>query len=385
MSNTDQFDFIIIGAGSAGIQLALSLQSNSHFNKFTIAVIEPGSKDSNDRTWCFWEKGEGPYEKILFKKWPKGTFKSNYGAIELEMADYQYKMIRSHSFYNYFKEIVKSNSDQLFLIQEEVTSVENSQVVLNSGRILQARHIFDSRIDPAFHQDEKYIHLKQHFKGWFIKSENKAFDLERFVMMDFTAKKEGTTSFMYVLPFSENEALVEWTFFNEELLPNDAYDKALESYIRVELQIKNYEILESEFGVIPMSDFPFDSANTRNLTKIGTAGGWVKPSSGYSFKISQFYIDRLIAQLKKQSSGPYNVIPKLGRWYDRIFLEVLKTNNESGDLYFHQMYSSTPAYKLFEFLDEKSSRVDELRIINSLEKQPFIKAFMRQLGKKIKE
>lgn len=65
---------------------------------------------------------------------------------------------------------------------------------------------------------------------------------------------------------------------------SEEYDELLEQYLRKVLLLKEWQVLETEKGVIPMTDYPFEKENSAYLTKIGTAGGWVKASSGYSFK-----------------------------------------------------------------------------------------------------
>ena len=102
--------------------------------------------------------------------------------------------------------------------------------------------------------------------------------------MDYSIKHENDTSFTYVLPFTENLALVEVTFFTPHVVEEQTYDKYLERYIKTVLKIKDYTILSKEKGNIPMTSYPFYHSNSINLTKIGTAGGWIKSSSGYGFK-----------------------------------------------------------------------------------------------------
>jgi len=41
MSNNSHFDYIIIGNGLAGLQLALKLATDSYFNDKQIALIDP--------------------------------------------------------------------------------------------------------------------------------------------------------------------------------------------------------------------------------------------------------------------------------------------------------------------------------------------------------
>ena len=58
-------------------------------------------------------------------------------------------------------------------------------------------------------------------------------------------------NFVYVLPFSPYEALVEITLFSGVLLTDDAYDKALRVYIHEQLGNLTFQITEVEQGKIP--------------------------------------------------------------------------------------------------------------------------------------
>ena len=88
---------------------------------------------------------------------------------------------------------------------------------------------------------------------------------------------------MYILPFKSNEALIEFTLFSKSILENNEYEKVLKNYLKNK-GINSYKILEIEEGIIPMTCYPFEKQNNSRLLIIGTAGGWTKASSGYTFK-----------------------------------------------------------------------------------------------------
>ena len=48
--------------------------------------------------------------------------------------------------------------------------------------------------------------------------------------------------------------------------------------------------------------YPFYKESTKNITKIGTAGGWVKPSTGYSFKSCEKYSLKILKNIKKEKN-----------------------------------------------------------------------------------
>lgn len=68
------YDYIIIGGGLAGLQLALKFGTDRFFEQKSVAIIDPLKKNSNDKTWCFWEEGPGEWDHLVAKTWNKGMF-----------------------------------------------------------------------------------------------------------------------------------------------------------------------------------------------------------------------------------------------------------------------------------------------------------------------
>jgi len=64
-----QYDYIIIGAGAAGLMLADTMGKDAFFAEKSILLLDKDTKETNDRTWCFWEKGAGLFENIIYKEW----------------------------------------------------------------------------------------------------------------------------------------------------------------------------------------------------------------------------------------------------------------------------------------------------------------------------
>ena len=71
-----RFDIIICGGGAAGLLLANALSNETAFKHLHIAIIEKDEKNTNDRTWCFWEEGEGKWDEIVSNSWGKALFKA---------------------------------------------------------------------------------------------------------------------------------------------------------------------------------------------------------------------------------------------------------------------------------------------------------------------
>ena len=58
-------DFIICGGGASGILLLKALQEDAYFSQYSILLIEKEVKNSNDRTWCFWEASSSDLAPLL--------------------------------------------------------------------------------------------------------------------------------------------------------------------------------------------------------------------------------------------------------------------------------------------------------------------------------
>ena len=255
--------------------------------------------------------------------------------------------------------------------QPKITTVNNSY---------EAKHIFDSRIpDDYFSESNKYTKIIQHFKGWIIEVDKPVFKTDQFTMMDYRLKDGNQTTFTYVLPLSSTRALIEFTYFTPKLVEESTYDSYIKQYISSLLKIESYSISETESGRIPMTDFPFEKYSTKQITKIGTAAGWVKGSSGYSFKHTEKKVASIVTNLKAGNTPSKNLFRRKYKFYDKIFLKVLHDENEKGEWIFEQFYSKNSIESMFKFLDEESTLLEDLKIMKSLFSFSFIKAFFKTL------
>ncbi|WOD43901.1 lycopene cyclase family protein [Hwangdonia lutea] len=382
MSHSSHFDYIIIGTGLAGLQLALKMASDVFFDDKQIALIDYSKKNTNDKTWSFWETEASQWSNIIHKSWRKASVITSQKTIDLQLKPYVYKSIRSIDFYNKATSKLKKHSNFHFII-DRVNSVkeENESVIITAKQnTFTASHVFDSRVPESFSLNSKHnISINQHFKGWIIKTDFGAFDDSKLIMMDYRLKDGNQTTFTYVLPFSKTEALVEFTYFTEQLVNEETYDKFIKTYIKEYLNIDNYTIAETETGIIPMTNFPFEKYHTKRITKIGTGGGWVKGSTGYSFKHTEKKTTKIVENIKANKTPSNHLIKRKYKFYDKVFLKVLKDENGKGEWIFQQFYAKNSVKTMFKFLDEESTFFEDLKIMSSLFSLSFIKAFFRTL------
>lgn len=373
------YDYIILGAGLSGLTMALRMSDDPFFQDKTIAIIDQNLTKGNDRTWCFWETQPDLYEQIISYNWSKILVKGNGLQNPIPIAPYCYKKVEGKDVYAFAKAKLSSYSNITF-IENDVVAVVDKNVqaeVETTTHLFTAGHLLNSIYKPLIlAQQTQAVVLQQHFVGWFVKTKEPVFDPKVATYMDFSIAQKGNCRFMYVLPTSENEALLEYTLFSKNLLPKEAYEQAITAYL-TNLGVTDFNITDREQGSIPMTTYNFTQHNSAHIIHIGTAGGWTKASTGYTFKHTLKKSETLIAFLK--SGRPFTQYKLKNRWtfYDAVLLEVLGSHNEKGAEIFTKMFRKGKAAHIFRFLDEESSLWDELKVIWSAPKILFIRAALK--------
>jgi len=374
------FDYIIAGAGAAGLTLTHLLLGLKDSKK-TILVIDKDDKTKNDRTWSFWEKEQNLFEHLVHKKWQKAIVKGKSFDHTYEIAPYEYKMIRSEDFYNALVPEIKSNRNVTWLTADVLNFDHEGTVNTSEGTFVGER-VFNSTINYEQLNYKGANNVLQHFKGWVIKTKAPTFNVDTVHYMDFTPDQEGDCRFGYVLPFGTNEALVEYTVFNKTLLDDNGYDERLKAYIE-HLNIAEYEIIETEKGVIPMTDYRFQLQESEHLYNIGILGGFAKGSTGYSFLRAQHILTQMVKNISNGNQLMQDLPYQKERFkkYDATLLDVLAKGKYTGEQIFTNLFEKNGAHQVFKFLDEQTSLAEEIKIMSSTPILDFGMAFIKQMTK----
>jgi lycopene beta-cyclase len=399
----EKYDIILAGAGLSGLTMAHEMMRHYFFQEKKILLIDRDDKNKNDRTWCFWAKPGEPLPPVVFKTWEQCLFFGHEYQSVLTLNPYRYHMIRGADFYDWAKKELAQHA-QITWLKADIQAIDfESGIIKTSLKTVQADWVINSaftaqkvlptisisdykaglstwndRPDPSL---EKYVWLLQHFKGWVIETHTDSFDPDLMTLMDYRIDQKGETRFVYVLPLSPTRALVEFTVFSSSLCPMAEYDSELASYMNRFLNIKDYAIIEEEFGIIPMSDYPFSPTLQGRVLNIGTAAGFVKASSGYAFLRTQ----RKIRQLAKnwaENGRPHPAVarsPLRFRLYDATLLKVLKEGSVSGKQVFTDMFQKRGAAEVFKFLDEDTNFFEELMVMNSVPVGAFSRAAIERM------
>ncbi|WP_291781708.1 lycopene cyclase family protein [Cecembia sp.] len=376
------YDYIVTGFGCAGMSLLHHLL-NSTLSDKKILVIDSSDKVANDRTWCYWAKA--PLEihpknsPLIF--WENIGISMGNQMVKKSLGEMKYFHIKSSDFYGEIMKKINSFSNIHFLQDTVLTLEDNTEggvtaVTKNNGSFF-AQKAFNSIPHSPSRIANKKI-LKQIFLGWKIKTNRACFEKDTAVMMDFDEKTAAETAFFYILPFSEKEALIEYTVFSTDEVDMASMETQIKKYIQDNLGELNYEITFREEGSIPMTTFDFGKPTSQRVVTLGTLAGCSKPSTGYTFHNIQKHCQNIVNSLENNEDAKALVWKRKSRFnfYDNIILNIAKKWPKSLPVVFVNLFQVNSGPAVLSFLNEETSFLDELNLLIRLKFPIFIKSLI---------
>ena len=248
-----------------------------------------------------------------------------------------------------------------------------------SGAGYSADYVFDSRlpVPPDVNM------LAQRFFGQFVRTQAPRFDPTRCTLMDFRVSQESGLHFLYTLPFSPTEALVEDTYIQDSRAAGrtpEQHRAEIAGFLARQRGLTEYAVTREEGGAIPMTARPFPKRDGR-VFFIGTAGGCTKPSSGYTFARIQEQCRQIADAAATGTLDRFRERPAPARYrfFDAVFLQALRDDPGAFPGYFQRLFARVPPEALTAFLSETGTWHSDSQIIRSLPLAPFLRAAARTL------
>ena len=356
----------IFGGGCAGY----SLIRRSNEIKDAIFNFFVGENDKQkDHYWAFWrDENTKGFEDICFT-WSRWKIINNKDEKTFYSNKYPYCLINKKKWINFCKN--KVDKSKVKFIKKNVNEI-NSNYFIDDIKI-EGDYFFDGR-NIKFYQNI----LLQHFYGLTIKTSTKIFDASTIILMDFRCDQSHGLHFIYLIPFSESEALVESTLFSKNIESKKYYLNAIKSYLNDHFNIKTFKILSEEKGVIPMD---YLNIVKNNSVSIGTMGGATKPSSGYTFIFIQKQINKIIYQLNNNLKINNVIHNKFSLAMDKIFIKALELNPKIFPDLFYKMHSNLSGDEMALFMNGKPKIKTWLKIIFASPKTLFLYSMLQCLRK----
>jgi len=271
-----QADMIIVGAGLSGLLTAWRCLDVNPSLK--ILMIEASDKIAGDHTWSF---NLTDVDESL-REWIKPFIAYEWDSYDVKFPkrertlDITYCTGNSETLRACIQPHIESGRLAVKL-STRVIDLQPDHVILDNKQKLSAKCVLDAR---GFEPNENVFLGYQKFVGRTIRTKE-PHGLKRPIIMDATVEQLGGYRFVYCLPFTEHEILVEDTYYTDGagLSENDVTAR-VDDYINAK-GWGDHELVRQEKGVLPITlaveDKYFDAP------ALGIRGGFYHAVTGYSF------------------------------------------------------------------------------------------------------
>jgi len=276
---------IIVGAGLSGLLTAWRcLDVNP---ELIVMVIESSDKIAGDHTWSF---NLTDVDDSL-RDWIKPFIAYQWNSYDVKFPkrertlDIPYCTGNSETLRACVQPHIESGRLKVKL-NTRVIDLQSDYVILHNEQKLSANCVLDAR---GFEPNENVFLGYQKFVGRTIRTKE-PHGLKRPIIMDATVEQLGGYRFVYCLPFTEHEVLVEDTYYTDgaELSENEVTAR-IDDYINAK-GWGDHELMRQEKGVLPitLAVDGWDAKMTQIIKgnpplSIGIRGGYYHAVTGYSF------------------------------------------------------------------------------------------------------
>jgi lycopene beta-cyclase len=382
----ERVDVAVVGGGCSGLSTAVRLAA---LGDRSVLVLE-GRAAPDPRSWCSWDDGTDPLPEARSASWDRWEVRTEDGTSVGSDPDHPYVLVRASDRSAAAASRVASDGRVRIVRGTPVAAVRRSDAdttddrdvvahttdgPVRAGRVLDARGPRCPTDVPAGR-----VLLHQRFVGRWVTTSRPVFDTTTVTLMDFGGQEPGgPVRFVYVLPVTPTEALVESTLFTPD--PADAFDHEdhVARYVsrRWGLRADEWHVTDEERGCIPMTDAP--APPDARWAAAEAVTGTTRPSSGYGFARSNRHSAVVARHLVDGTPVPAFSDRFRTRFLDAVFLRFLRDRPEQAAEAFRRLFA-LPGPLVVRFLSERSSVADDLRIVLALQKRPFLAALVRTLA-----
>lgn len=366
-----QIDVAILGAGLAGLSLAVRLCKLPR--PPSILLIDPRLDYLRDRTWCHWAAAPHPFLDCISHRWPRWTVRNGNQSITRESAEFPYVRIPADALYTQARELLALAPEVEWALGQTAEHLRETdagvEIDLSGGTRVTTGKIYDSRpLESAATGGWRQI-----FRGLELRSSQTQLSTDEVTLMDFQSAGRAGIRFFYALPLSANTILVEDTRLCPPRGTVEFSDEAIIDYASEHFGGGPWEVIHREEGVIPMRVMKTPAQVGSNIS-IGTRGGAVRASSGYAFSRIQEQSARLAGAYPNGSANIFagSTVDRL----DEIFLRVLDRDPGQLPELMMQLFQKTPTPSLVRFMESRASWKDNLTVVRALPCWPFLRAVL---------
>jgi lycopene beta-cyclase len=296
-------DLLLAGGGLANSLIAYRLASERP--EIDLRIIERGATLGGNHTWSFHDGDLEPEQRT----WIKPLVGHSWDRHELRFPERRrvmtggYNSVASDRLHS----VVGGALGDRVITDAEIVDVNPTSVALADGRTLSAGAVIDGRGDPGSRRLDICF---QKFVGLFVRL-GKDCGLDGPILMDATVPQRDGYRFVYTLPFSERDLLVEDTYYSDTpnldrpFLREGVLDYARRQGWSVD------QVTGEEAGVLPIAlggdILGFWEDGPPGVARSGMRAALFHPTTGYSLPEAVRLADEIAASARLDSQRLYDL------------------------------------------------------------------------------
>jgi lycopene beta-cyclase len=359
---------IIAGGGLAGCLAALALSERRPDVEFLI--VEEGDRFGGNHVWSFFDGDVGDrdhwlVEPLAGRRWSdhEVRFPNRFRTL-----GFGYNSVRSADLDSRMRSSLPADR---YRLRSRIAEIGLDHVTLASGERLEAPAVIDARgpgplprLDLAW---QKFVGLVCRFE--------QDHEVARPVIMDACVEQDDGYRFVYSLPFSPNEMLVEDTYYSTSpILDVPLVRCRVAGHLR-RRGLKPAEIIAQETGVLPillggrLEDLW--SASDPPVARLGLRGGFFHPTTGYSLPDAVRNAVLLTEQPDLSSAALHSVFRRRSaalwqqrRFYQRLNRMLFRAAEPRRRYRVLEHFYRLPEPVIARFYAGRLTALDKLRILS---------------------
>jgi lycopene beta-cyclase len=284
-------ELVLVGGGLANSLIAHRILTDRP--DFPLLVVERGASLGADHTWSFHDSDLTANQR----RWIEPLIAHRWTSHELRFPNRRrtiedgYNSVRSERLH----EVIAPALGNRLRLETEVAKVTPGGIVPANGERIEARAVIDGRGDPGgAHLDIAF----QKFLGLFVRLAE-PHRLTGPILMDATVEQIDGYRFVYTLPFSDTEFLIEDTYYADgPALDRPRLRTGIEGYAKQQ-GWAIAEVTGEEAGVLPIvlgGDIDaFWAVGPEGVARSGMRGAFFHPTTGYSLPEAVRLADEIAA------------------------------------------------------------------------------------------
>jgi lycopene beta-cyclase len=313
---------VIAGGGLAGCLAALALAERRP--DLPLLVVEQEECFGGNHIWSFFDSDVAPQDEWLAsvlptRRWPDHEIRFPRRSRALSIG---YNSLRSADLDRLMRERLRPDQYRLGC---PIAEIGTNHLLLEGGERIQAMGLIDAR-GPA---PAPGLELAwQKFVGRSYRLE-RPHGCRRPTIMDAKVDQTSGYRFVYTLPFSETEFMVEDTYYSTTTdLDLSAIRKRLDAYL-ADHGWRPVEVTGEETGILPVllagDVAAFWPGTEPEIARLGLRGGFFHPTTGYSLPDALRNAALLSLQPDFTSPALFRLFRERASalWKDRSFYQLL--------------------------------------------------------------